>query len=123
MTSSLQATEAAAQDSQMHKGQRERVTLAHLENLIRSDQYFYPLACQHMTICALELENGFILIGKSAPADAENFDAALGRKFAYEDALRQAWQLEGYLLRQRLDDEREAGLNEEFARARLGDKG
>ena len=41
-------------------------------------------------------------MGKSAPADADNFDEALGEKFAREDAIRQMWVLEGYLLRERL---------------------
>ena len=35
-------------------------------------------------------------------ADAENFDKELGKKFAYEDALRQMWPLEAYLLRERM---------------------
>ena len=55
-----------------------------------------------LTLCVLVLDNGFTLVGKSAPASAENFNSALGRKFAYEDALRQLWPLEGYLLRERL---------------------
>jgi hypothetical protein len=34
--------------------------------------------------------------------DLGNFDAALGRKYAYEDALKEAWPLEGYLLAEEL---------------------
>lgn len=52
-----------------------------------------------LTICILVMKNGFTVIGKSAPADAENFNAELGAKFAYEDAVRQLWPLEGYRLR------------------------
>jgi hypothetical protein len=55
-----------------------------------------------LTLCLLVMENGFILVGKSAPASAENFNADLGRKLAYEDAIRQIWPLEGYALRDRL---------------------
>lgn len=55
-----------------------------------------------LSICILLMRNGFTVIGKSAPAAAANFDADLGRKFAYEDAIRQLWPLEGYLLRERL---------------------
>jgi N4 Gp49/Sf6 Gp66 family protein len=58
-----------------------------------------------MSLCILVMENGFIVIGKSAPASAENFRRELGRKFAYEDAIRQLWQLEGYALRSRLTRE------------------
>lgn len=55
-----------------------------------------------MTLCVLVTESGFNLVGESAPASAANFDAELGRKFAYENAIRQLWKLEGYALRDRL---------------------
>ena len=55
-----------------------------------------------LSICILVMANGFTVIGKSAPASPENFSAELGRKFAYEDAIRQLWPLEGYALRERL---------------------
>jgi hypothetical protein len=55
-----------------------------------------------LSICLLVMRNGFTLIGKSAPASSDNFNADLGRKLAYEDAIRQAWPLEGYALRDRL---------------------
>jgi len=54
------------------------------------------------TICLLVMKNGFIVVGKAAPVDPENYDAEIGRKFAYEDAIRQVWPLEGYALRDRL---------------------
>lgn len=55
-----------------------------------------------LSICLLKMKNGFIVIGKSAPAAPENFNAELGRKFAYEDAIRQLWPLMGYALREKL---------------------
>ena len=48
------------------------------------------------------VKNGFKVVGKSAPASPENFDPEKGRELAYEDAFRQLWPLEGYLLRERL---------------------
>lgn len=60
-----------------------------------------------LSICIIVMQNGFTIIGKSAPASAANFNAELGRKLAYEDAIRQLWPLEGYALRERLSaDER-----------------
>jgi hypothetical protein len=41
-------------------------------------------------------------VGKSAPANAENFDAEVGKQLAYEDAIRQLWPLLGYALKQKL---------------------
>lgn len=55
-----------------------------------------------LSICILVMSNGFTIIGKSAPASAANFNAELGRKLAYEDAIRQLWPLMGYALRDKL---------------------
>lgn len=55
-----------------------------------------------LTMCIIQMNNGFIVIGKSAPASAENFNPELGRKFAYEDAIRQLWPLMGFALRDKL---------------------
>lgn len=64
-----------------------------------------PLPVELLTICVIVLKNGWTLLGKSAPASPENFDADKGKHFAREDALRQLWPLEGYLLRDRLASE------------------
>ncbi|RWR34987.1 hypothetical protein D2T29_00480 [Sinirhodobacter populi] len=79
-----------------------RVTLDSMVEKIEAEEYFNPGVIPHLTICVLRLKNGFSLVGKSAPADAGNFDTQLGRKFAREDAIRQMWPLEGYALRERL---------------------
>ena len=55
-----------------------------------------------LSLCILVMKNGFTIVGKSAPASAANFNAELGRKFAYEDAVRQVWPLMGFSLRDRL---------------------
>lgn len=55
-----------------------------------------------MTVCALTLRNGFIVIGESAAASPANFDAALGQKIARENARNKIWAFEGYALRERL---------------------
>lgn len=55
-----------------------------------------------LSVCMLVMKNGFTVIGKSAPASPENFNAELGRKFAYEDAVRQLWPLMGFALREKL---------------------
>jgi Phage protein (N4 Gp49/phage Sf6 gene 66) family len=55
-----------------------------------------------LSICLVVMRNGFTVVGKSAPASAANFNADLGRKLAYEDAIRQLWPLMGFELRERL---------------------
>lgn len=55
-----------------------------------------------LTICVLVLRNGFTVVGTSACASPENFDAEVGRKLAKAKAFDQVWQLMGYELRSRL---------------------
>ena len=79
-----------------------RATLDSIIAKIRHVDYENPERHPHMTIAVVTMQNGFIIIGKSAPADPKNFDETLGKKFAYEDAVRQIWPFEGYLLREKL---------------------
>lgn len=61
-----------------------------------------------LTLAIMTLQNGYVVTGQSACADPANYDADLGNKIAYEDALKKIWPLEGYLLRQRLHEELDA---------------
>lgn len=97
--SSLRITDDASKAVQKTP---HRVSLDSMEKKIVHAEYIHPDTIPHMTICVMMLTNGFALVGKSAPADPENFDEKLGMKFAYEDALRQMWPLEAYLLRERM---------------------
>ena len=66
------------------------------------DQEFTLLKDGRTTICSLTLENGFTVVGKSSCVDAANYDESIGDHFAYEDALDKIWELEGYLLKEKL---------------------
>ena len=76
------------------------------ENWGRASDLFKDAPSTHgmqcLTICVLTLKNGFTVVGKSACASPENYDAELGGKIARQDARRQIWALEGYLLRSKL---------------------
>lgn len=72
-----------------------------IDAAIASEQY-HVFPNTTMTVCALTLRNGYIVTGESAAASPENFDAALGRKIARDNARNKIWALEGYLLRDRL---------------------
>ena len=100
-----------------------RITAEHIESLITYETYVvggdglygaahkegvvdaplcFPKELDLLTICILVLKNGFTILGKSAPASPENFNAELGRKIARQDAINQIWPLEGYRLRSEL---------------------
>lgn len=78
-----------------------RLTPDLIDKAIVSEQY-HVFPGTTMTVCALTLRNGFIVIGESAAASPENFDADIGRKISRENARNKIWALEGYLLRTRL---------------------
>lgn len=72
-----------------------------IDDAIVSEQY-YVFPNTTMTVCALTLRNGYIVTGESAAASPENFDKAIGRKIARDNARNKIWALEGYLLREKL---------------------
>lgn len=61
-----------------------------------------PDCLKLLTLCVLVLRNGFTVVGKSACASPENFNAEKGRVLARADAVRQIWPLMGYELRSKL---------------------
>lgn len=61
-----------------------------------------PKPLDLLTFCVLVLRNGFTVTGESACASPENFDAAIGRKIARENAKQKLWPLMGYELKCRL---------------------
>jgi hypothetical protein len=74
-----------------------RVTETLIKDKIGSVIY---LKHEHLTICIITMENGFMVTGQSAPANASNYNAKVGQTYAYENAFKQLWVLEGYLLRE-----------------------
>lgn len=78
-----------------------RVTPAQVEGTILTELY-YVFPGTMLTACCLVLKNGFTVLGESACASPENFNEELGRKIAREHAKQKIWQLEGYLLRDKL---------------------
>lgn len=78
-----------------------RVTLADIEAKIVGETYT-PLPSGKVLVCELTLQNGFTVRGEAAAVSKANFDIEVGMKVSRENAVRQIWQLEGYLLQERL---------------------
>ncbi len=53
-------------------------------------------------VCEITLRNGFTVRGESSVVSKENFRESLGKEYSYKKARDQIWQLEAYLLQQRL---------------------
>jgi hypothetical protein len=94
--------EAAIEKEIQDKGlNAPRLNPAMIDAVIMSAAY-HVFPGTTLTVCALKLRNGFIVTGESAAASPENFDEAIGRKIAHDNARAKIWQLEGYLLREKL---------------------
>ena len=78
-----------------------KVTMELIKSKIKSETYLV-MPDGRTTMCQLSLENGYSINGLSACVDAAEFNRDIGRRFAFEDALRQIWALEGYLLAEKI---------------------
>jgi hypothetical protein len=96
------ATEQAFEKAIQAKGlNAPRLTPANIDSVIKNTQYF-RVEESTATICAITLTNGTVVTGMSACVSPENFDPEIGEQVAFDDARRKIWDLEGYLLKQRL---------------------
>ena len=92
--------------------QAPRVTLDAIESQIVGEYFFTAdeatrgcpqfEALRLLTFCVLVLRNGFTVTGEAACVSPENFDAAIGRSVARQQAIGKVWMLEGYALKERL---------------------
>jgi len=99
---SMSRDEQAIESEIQRKGlNAPRLNPAHIDAQIKSEAY-HVFPGTTLTVSALTLANGFHVVGESAAASPENFDAELGRKIARDNARNKIWALEGYLLRSRL---------------------
>lgn len=89
-----------------------RVTDDKLAAVIASETFVHR-AVGTLTICVLTLVNGFTVVGKSACVSPANYREDLGEHYAREDAKRQIWGFEAYLLKQQQHDD--AKLRDTFA--------
>lgn len=78
-----------------------KVTLERIHAKIVSETYT-RLPSGKVLVCELILENGFSVRGEAAVVDVANFDEDIGRKISKENAVKQIWQIEGYLLQEEL---------------------
>lgn len=99
MSLNEQATELELQ----RKGKvAPRLTPAHIDAAIVGKQA-HLLPGTVVTVVLLTLYNGVVVTGVNhGPADPANFDAEIGERLALEAARDRVWELEGYLLADRI---------------------
>lgn len=74
-----------------------KVTEGEIQRSIKQVEY---VVRGTMTVCFIDLKNGFTVIGESACVDPREFDAAVGRSLAYSRAFSKLWSFFGFNLAQ-----------------------
>jgi len=80
-----------------------RLTPALIDSVI-VDKTFTVLPSAKVMICELTLQNGFTVRGESATVSKQNFNEEIGKDISYNNARNKIWELEGYLLQQKLSE-------------------
>lgn len=93
-----EAIEKTLQEKGLNKPRLSPTLIA--EQIVAEQFYIFPGTV--MTVCCLTLQNGYNVIGTSAPVSPENFDEEVGRNISRDKAREQIWALEGYLLKSKL---------------------
>lgn len=78
------------------------VTKAQLDDLVAKSSVEYAVFGNKLTVSVITLPSNFKVTGEASCVDASNFDKELGEKYALENAVEKLWELEGYLLAERL---------------------
>lgn len=73
----------------------DKVDLQMIIDKIANTDYIYRGT---LTLCIVEMKNGYKSVGTSACVDPANYSKATGEKIAFADAIDKLWDLEGYLL-------------------------
>ena len=82
--------------------QAPKVTLEHVFALLDEAETQEHVFWEKELMVSYRLKSGFTVTGRAACVSPENFDLEFGRKIAREDAKRQLWKFEGYLLQNQL---------------------
>ena len=78
-----------------------RLRPADIDKTIVSET-FTVLPSGKVMVCEITLRNGFTVRGEAATVSKENFNIEIGEKISREDARNKVWELEGYLLQERV---------------------
>ena len=79
-----------------------KVTQEQIESLISNAESQEHVFWDKELVISYKLKNGFTVLGRGVCVDPKNFDIEIGRKVAKEQAMNKLWELEGYLLQNKL---------------------
>lgn len=81
-----------------------RLTPDSIDAIIVSETYTV-LPSGKVMVCELTLKNGFTIRGEAATVSKANFNEEIGKKISRANARDKIWELEGYLLQDKVFNE------------------
>jgi hypothetical protein len=79
-----------------------RVTLDQIKELLDNAKTQEAVFWEKEVVVSYKLDSGFTVLGRGACVDPANFNIEIGRQVARKQVEDQLWQLEGYLLQNKL---------------------
>ena len=82
-----------------------KITKERINEIIDKVEYVTSPSLKQ-TFCIITLKNGFEVTGTSAVVEVSLYDKIIGERIALTKAKDKIWELEGYLLQQRLYEQK-----------------
>jgi hypothetical protein len=83
-----------------------KVTSDQIKSILDNSETQEVVFWDKEVVVSYKLYNGFTILGRGACVDPANFDIEIGRRIAREQAENKLWELEGYLLQNKLYEEK-----------------
>jgi hypothetical protein len=81
---------------------KNKITQCYIDNLIRESSIITVKLGEKTTVTQLTLVNGFSIVESSSCVDKSNYSQELGESICIERIKNKLWELEGYLLQNKL---------------------
>ena len=90
-----------------------KVTVDQIKSILDNAETQETIFWNKEVVVSYKLYNGFTIIGRGACVDPANFNIDIGRKVAREQAENKLWELEDYLLQNKMYNETTSKSNNE----------
>lgn len=84
------------------------VTREHIESILKKSEFICETHFDKCTVLTCRLPNGFTITESSACVDPKNYSKTIGRESCMNQIRNKLWELEGYLLQNKLCEEEQS---------------
>lgn len=82
---------------------KNTVKQENIDHLIEKSEIEAKTMFDKVTVVAIRLPNGFVLVESSGAVDKENYDFEIGKEMCIERIKDKLWELEGYVLQSEIN--------------------